>query len=142
MKEDLQIYIHENYSKESNQNITSFDPKIDSGLFSIETQKKNSREFLDGVEVDRKPMDKIRKLTAEHMIRSVRVSPHVSMTFEAILDKVCQHKQKIEKKFLQDNFCKLTYTAYFIAACVNALKKHPVVNSSVDKTDILFKKKN
>mgnify|MGYP003330735471 CR=1 FL=1 len=105
----------------------------------LKTERKNGLEFLEGVAVKRKKMSKIRMLTAEHMLRSVRTSPHVTTTFEIDLWHVQQFKNSIANEFLSERGDKLTYTAFFIEATIAALLKFPELNASVDGSDILFK---
>lgn len=106
---------------------------------SLVTEKKNGEEYLEGVLVKRTPMSKIRKLTADHMIKSVRTSPHVTTTFEVNLDTILKYKQEKGDAFEKHYGVKLTLTPFFIESCVRALKDHPYVNASVDKYDILLK---
>ena len=105
----------------------------------VVTQKHNGQEFLEGVKVKREPMTKVRRLTAEHMLRSVRVSPHVTTTFEIDLYRVRQAKDSLGAKFSKQYGSKLSYTAFFFYAAVQGLKKFPVVNASIDGDDILYK---
>lgn len=110
-------------------------------LFSQKVEARDGKEYLDGVEVKREKMARIRRLTAEHMLRSVRVSPHVTTTFEMDFSSVVKAKTRLEKEFHSKYHSKLSYTAFFVHACVQALKDHPMVNSSVDGDDILLKER-
>jgi 2-oxoglutarate dehydrogenase E2 component (dihydrolipoamide succinyltransferase) len=71
----------------------------------------------------------VRRRIAEHMLLSKRTSPHVTTVMEADLKNVVSHRQKNKSVFSQDGV-KLTFTAYFVAATVTALKTYPIVNSS------------
>ncbi len=112
---------------------------FDDPLFKVKTDLRDGKEFLDGVEVRREPMSRMRRLTAEHMLRSVRVSPHVTTTFEMDCSAIMHVKKTREKDFLAKHQSKLTLTAFFIHAAVQAIKEHPAVNASVDGDAILFK---
>jgi 2-oxoglutarate dehydrogenase E2 component (dihydrolipoamide succinyltransferase) len=70
----------------------------------------------------------MRKLIAEHMVRSEHTSPHVTTVFEADLSKVLAHLEAHKAQFAQDGVT-LTLTAYFVSAAVAALKAVPIVNS-------------
>lgn len=70
----------------------------------------------------------MRKLIADHMVRSKHTAPHVTTVFEVDLSRVLAHQKQHEAEFARDGV-KLTLTAYFISACVAALKAVPVVNS-------------
>ncbi len=74
------------------------------------------------------PVVGMRKLIAEHMVRSEHTSPHVTTVFEADLSKVLAHLEAHKEQFAQDGVT-LTLTAYFVSAAVAALKAAPIVNS-------------
>jgi 2-oxoglutarate dehydrogenase E2 component (dihydrolipoamide succinyltransferase) len=116
-------------------------PELDakSDMFRVKTVRNNGEETLDGVVVRREKMSKMRWLTAEHMIKSVRTSPHVTTTFEIDFGKIVAHRNRIKDSFAAETQVKLTFTPYIIQAAVHAIKLFPEVNSSVDGDEILFK---
>ena len=63
------------------------------------------------------------------MVRSKQTSPHVTTVFEFDFTAVAAHRASNKVQFAKDG-AKLTFTAYLIAATVQALKRHPRVNSS------------
>jgi 2-oxoglutarate dehydrogenase E2 component (dihydrolipoamide succinyltransferase) len=71
----------------------------------------------------------MRKSIAEHMLRSKHTSPHVTTVFEVDLSRVVAHRAANKAAFERDG-ANLTFTPYFVAATVVALKQHPLVNSS------------
>jgi 2-oxoglutarate dehydrogenase E2 component (dihydrolipoamide succinyltransferase) len=75
------------------------------------------------------PHTTLRRQIAEHMVRSKHTSPHVTTIVEADLSRVVSHRQANKEAFARDRV-NLTYTAYFVAATVAALKAFPMVNSS------------
>jgi pyruvate/2-oxoglutarate dehydrogenase complex dihydrolipoamide acyltransferase (E2) component len=75
------------------------------------------------------PLTAIRKRIAEHMVMSKHTSAHVTTVMEADLQRVVAHREANRPLFAKDGV-NLTYTAYFIAAAVAALKANPLVNSS------------
>ena len=79
----------------------------------------------------------VRRSIADHMVRSRQISPHVSTVMEADLNNVVAHRQEKKAAFSQDGV-NLTFTAYFIAAAVTALKSFPIVNSSWQAEGILI----
>ncbi len=83
------------------------------------------------------PFSVMRKAIAEHMIASKRTSAHVTTVMEADLSRVVVHRQAHLDEFARQG-AKLTYTAYFAAAVVTALKAHPMVNSSFTPEGILI----
>jgi len=83
------------------------------------------------------PLNPVRRAIAEHMVISKRTSPHVTTVMEADLSRVTAHRQSNKEAFARDGV-NLTFTAYFIAAAVQALKAHPLVNSSWSEEGILL----
>ncbi len=71
----------------------------------------------------------IRRQIAEHMVMSQKTSPHVLTVMEADMSRVWAHRTANKDQFARDGV-KLTFTAYFIAAIVSALKAYPMVNST------------
>jgi 2-oxoglutarate dehydrogenase dihydrolipoamide succinyltransferase (E2 component) len=75
------------------------------------------------------PLNAVRRAIADHMVMSKRTSPHVSTIMEVDLMRVVAHREENKAKFNRDGV-KLTFTPYFIAAAVEALRAFPIVNSS------------
>jgi 2-oxoglutarate dehydrogenase E2 component (dihydrolipoamide succinyltransferase) len=75
------------------------------------------------------PLTTVRRSIAEHMVTSKRTSPHVTTIMEADLSRVTAHRKANKDAFGRDGV-NLTFTAYFVAATVAALKEFPLVNSS------------
>src|SRR3990172_6166890 len=73
--------------------------------------------------------DAVRRQIAEHMVRSRRTSPHVTTVMEADLSRVVAHRQAHKENFAPDGG-QLTFSSYFVAASVAALKAVPSVNAS------------
>ncbi len=75
------------------------------------------------------PHSPLRRRIAQHMVDSLlRTAPHVTAVFEADLSAVVAHRQEQQAAF-QQRGVKLTYTAYFVAAAVQAVQAVPEVNS-------------
>jgi 2-oxoglutarate dehydrogenase E2 component (dihydrolipoamide succinyltransferase) len=109
------------------------------GHSKLQTTVIDGQEYLDGVKVRREKMSKMRELIAEHMVRSVRTSPHVTTTFEMDMHRMVALREKSQKQFADKNGFKLTFTHMIAHATVTAIKKNPIVNVSVDNNDILHK---
>lgn len=75
------------------------------------------------------PLNPVRRTIAERMVQSKHLSPHVTTVMEADMSRVAQHRAENLERFTRDGV-KLTYSAYFVAAAVAALKAFPLVNSS------------
>lgn len=85
-------------------------------------------------------MDRMRKLIAEHMVRSVHTSPHVTSFTEADVTNLVLWRDRVKKEFEKREGEKLTFTPLFIEAIVRCLKKYPWLNSSLDGNKIIVKK--
>jgi 2-oxoglutarate dehydrogenase E2 component (dihydrolipoamide succinyltransferase) len=85
------------------------------------------------------PWSRIRKLTAEHMVMSRRVSPHVNTIFEIDYTHVAQIRAK-NKKAYADRGVNLTYLAFIAKVVADALRKHPVVNSAVSGENTVIRR--
>jgi 2-oxoglutarate dehydrogenase E2 component (dihydrolipoamide succinyltransferase) len=77
----------------------------------------------------RVPHTAIRRRVAEHMVRSLRDSPHVTTLFEADLTRVQAHRARHAADY-ERRGARLTLTAYFVAACARALAANPSVNAT------------
>lgn len=106
----------------------------------LSTSMVNGEEHLEGVAVRREPMTRMRQIIADHMVESVRIAPHVTTVFEIDLHKIWTIREKHKDSFFKNEGFKLTLTHFIIHAAVQAIKKHPIVNTSVDGYDILWKK--
>lgn len=85
-------------------------------------------------------MDRMRRIIAEHMVRSKSISAHVTSFAEIDVTNVVRHRERNKDKVLSREGIKLTYTPYFIHAAIEALRDHPLLNASVEETRILVKK--
>ena len=85
-------------------------------------------------------MDRMRKLIAEHMVRSKHTSPHVTSFTEADVTNMVLWREKVKKEFEKREGEKLTFTPLFVEAIVRCLKKYPWLNSSLDGNKIIVKK--
>jgi pyruvate dehydrogenase E2 component (dihydrolipoamide acetyltransferase) len=84
-------------------------------------------------------MSVMRKKIAEHMILSRRTSAHVYSVFHVNFSTV--EKLRREKKAeYEERGAKLTYMAFIARAIVGALRRHPVINASIDGENVIYKK--
>lgn len=85
-------------------------------------------------------MDRMRRLIADHMVDSVKTSPHVTSFVEADVTNLVIWRNKIKAGFEKREGEKITFTPIFIEAVSRALKDFPLVNVSVDGTRIIKKR--
>ncbi len=85
-------------------------------------------------------MDRMGKLIAEHMVMSKHVSPHVTSFVEADVTNIVLWRDRIKKEFEKREGEKITFTPIFIEAVCKAIKDFPMINISVDGTNIIIRK--
>lgn len=85
-------------------------------------------------------MDRMRKMIAERMVESKRISPHVTSFVEADVTNIVHWRNKWKNQLMEKENLALTYTPIFIEAVIKSLKDYPFVNISVDGDKIILKK--
>ena len=86
------------------------------------------------------PMTPMRQKIAEHMVMSKRTSAHVYTLVEVEMTRVVGARERYKQEFEERNGIKLTFTPFFVRACVEAIKELPIINSSLDGTNIIYKR--
>jgi 2-oxoglutarate dehydrogenase E2 component (dihydrolipoamide succinyltransferase) len=86
------------------------------------------------------PMSKIRKITADNMILSKRTSAHVTTVFQVDYTNIARLREQNKETFLEKNGVKLTYLPFIFRAAIQALKKFPQINASIDGDNIVYHK--
>ena len=85
-------------------------------------------------------MDRMRKMIADRMVESKRISPHVTSFVEADLTNVVLWRTKVKEEFQKRTGESLTFTPVFVEAIVSAIKDFPMINIQVDGDRIIRKK--
>jgi 2-oxoglutarate dehydrogenase E2 component (dihydrolipoamide succinyltransferase) len=108
----------------------------------VEQQQTSSNQqlttYTGNVEIIE--MDRMRKLIADHMVRSKQTSPHVTSFTEADVTNLVQWRDRVKKDFEKREGTKITFTPLFIEAIVRCIKKFPLINCSLDGNNIIIKK--
>jgi pyruvate dehydrogenase E2 component (dihydrolipoamide acetyltransferase) len=78
------------------------------------------------------PMSKMRSIIAQRMVESKRTSPHVHTVFKVDMTRIVKIREKEKSKYEQRNGVKLTYMPFITRAAIVALRKHPIVNGSIE----------
>jgi 2-oxoglutarate dehydrogenase E2 component (dihydrolipoamide succinyltransferase) len=86
------------------------------------------------------PMSKMRSIIAQRMVESKRTSPHVHTVFKVDMTRIVKLREKEKSKYEQRNGVKLTYMPFITRAAIAALRKHPIVNGSVEGDAIRYNK--
>jgi len=104
----------------------------------VSTQSNAVGSYSGNVEIIE--MDRMRKLIADHMVRSKQTSPHVTSFTEADVTNMVMWRNRVKKDFEKREGTKITFTPLFVEAVVRCLKKFPLVNCSLDGDKIIVKK--
>ncbi len=86
------------------------------------------------------PMTKMRSIIAQRMVESKRTSPHVHTVFKVDMTRIVKLREKEKSKYEQRNGVKLTYMPFITRAAIVALRKHPIVNASIEGEAIRYNK--
>ena len=140
-KQDLMEFLNRNSSQANDVGEIKPDPslaplsqpeKIEN---NFSTQSISSEENGDIVE-----MDRMRKLIADHMVMSKKVSPHVTSFVEADVTSIVIWRKRVKSEFEKRENNRLTFTPIFLEAVVRAIKDFPNINVSVDGNKIISHK--
>jgi len=85
------------------------------------------------------PFSKIRKITADHMIMSRRVSAHVTSFFEVDYTQIAELRRR-HKQAYAERGANLTYLTFIAKTCAETLRQHPVVNAAVSGDNIIYRR--
>jgi pyruvate dehydrogenase E2 component (dihydrolipoamide acetyltransferase) len=86
------------------------------------------------------PMSKMRSIIARRMVESKQTSPHVHTVFKVDMTRIVRLREKEKSKYEQRNGVKLTYMPFITRAAIVTLRKHPIVNGSVEGDAIRYNK--
>jgi pyruvate dehydrogenase E2 component (dihydrolipoamide acetyltransferase) len=86
------------------------------------------------------PMTKMRAIIAKRMVESKQTSPHVHTVFKVDMTRIVRLREKEKSKYEQRNGVKLTFMPFITRAAIVALRKHPIVNGSIEGDAIRYNK--
>jgi pyruvate dehydrogenase E2 component (dihydrolipoamide acetyltransferase) len=84
------------------------------------------------------PMTKMRSIIARRMVESKQTSPHVHTVFKVDMTRIVRLREREKSKYEQRNGVKLTYMPFIARAAIAALRKHPIVNATVEGDAIRY----
>ncbi len=109
------------------------------GGFQPDTAFPSAPEARFG-EFDVEPLSAMRQSIAEHMVRTKRISPHVSTVHVVDCTRIAELRRVSADAFLRKNATKLTFMPFFLHAASSALKAYPTVNASLDGKQLILHK--
>ena len=98
----------------------------------------NVEQMLSGRPEQRVPMSRLRQRVAERLVQSQATAAILTTFNEVNMQPVIELRKKYQERFEKEHGVKLGFMSFFVKATVHALKKYPVVNASVDGTDIVY----
>jgi 2-oxoglutarate dehydrogenase E2 component (dihydrolipoamide succinyltransferase) len=84
------------------------------------------------------PLTRMRAIIAQRMVESVAISPHVYTVYKVDMTRIMRLRERERAKFEQKHGVKLTYMPFIAAAAVEALRKFPIVNASLESGSIHY----
>ena len=94
--------------------------------------------MLDGRTEQRVPMSRLRQRVAERLVQSQSTAAILTTFNEVNMAPVIEMRNRYKDKFEKEHGTKLGFMSFFVKAALYALKKFPVVNASIDGTDIVY----
>jgi 2-oxoglutarate dehydrogenase E2 component (dihydrolipoamide succinyltransferase) len=140
-KDDILKILEERYTSKTEEGVENLKAiKASEDADTTKAVKKQTISASKSLGDEIIPMDRIRKIIAEHMVLSKRTSPHVTSFIDADVTRLVNWRNANKEKFLAAEGQKLTLTPIFIDAVAKALYEFPMVNISVDGDNIIKKK--
>jgi pyruvate dehydrogenase E2 component (dihydrolipoamide acetyltransferase) len=84
------------------------------------------------------PMSRLRKVVAERAVASMQSTAQLTTVVEVDVTKVAAFRDKVKGDFQQKTGQKLSFLPFFAKAAVEALRAYPIINATVDGTDIVY----
>src|SRR5438045_684102 len=98
----------------------------------------NVEQFLSGRPEQRVPMSRLRQRVAERLVQSQSTAAILTTFNEVNMAPVMEMRKKYQERFEKEHGIRLGFMSFFVKAAVHALKRFPVVNASIDGTDIVY----
>ena len=95
-------------------------------------------QVLAGRSEQRVPMSRLRARIAERLVQSQSTAAILTTFNEVNMQPVMELRKKYQERFEKEHGVKLGFMSFFVKAAVHALKKYPIVNASIDGTDIVY----
>jgi len=107
-------------------------------LAAVKAPVSNAEQWLDGRAEQRVPMSRLRARIAERLLQSQHTNAILTTFNEINMAPVMELRAKYKDRFEKEHGVKLGFMSFFVKAVVHALKKFPLVNASIDGTDIVY----
>jgi 2-oxoglutarate dehydrogenase E2 component (dihydrolipoamide succinyltransferase) len=98
----------------------------------------NIDALLSGRPEQRVPMSRLRQRVAERLVQSQHTAAILTTFNEVSMAPVIELRKRYQERFEKEHGVRLGFMSFFVKASVHALKRYPVVNASIDGTDIVY----
>jgi len=95
-------------------------------------------QLLTGRPEQRVPMSRLRQRVAERLVQSQSTAAILTTFNEVNMAPVIEMRKRYQERFEKEHGVRLGFMSFFVKAAVHALKRFPVVNASIDGTDIVY----
>lgn len=95
-------------------------------------------KLIEGRPEQRVPMSRLRQRVAERLLQSQATNAILTTFNEVNMQPVMDLRKKYLERFEKEHGARLGFMSFFVKAAVHALKKYPVVNASIDGTDVVY----
>ena len=113
-------------------------PQIQKANLQLPPSPVNTDRLLAGRPEQRVPMSRLRQRVAERLVQSQSTAAILTTFNEVNMQPVIEMRKRYQECFEKEHGTKLGFMSFFVKAVVHGLKKYPVVNASVDGTDIVY----
>ncbi|WP_297565434.1 2-oxoglutarate dehydrogenase, E2 component, dihydrolipoamide succinyltransferase [uncultured Arcanobacterium sp.] len=118
--------------------ISGISPQVGSEATSVKAQILEKAAAAAALRGTKQKMTGVRKAIARHMISSLETSAQLTTVMEVDVTRLVQLRAKAKDAFYTRENTKLTYLPFFIKAATEALKAHPIINSSLVDEEIIY----
>ncbi len=136
-KEDLENYISNRGSRPAQQSAPAAQQYSAPAPAPVSNAPKATAANFPGGDSEVIPMDRMRQLISDHMVKSKQTSAHVTSVAEVDVTGLVNYREKYKNDFQKREGLKLTYTPFFMKAIVDGVKQFPMINVSVDGKNII-----
>ncbi|HEU5177040.1 MAG TPA: 2-oxoglutarate dehydrogenase complex dihydrolipoyllysine-residue succinyltransferase, partial [Burkholderiales bacterium] len=98
----------------------------------------NIDQLTSGRPEQRVPMSRLRQRVAERLVQSQSTAAILTTFNEVNMAPVMEMRKRYQERFEKEHGTRLGFMSFFVKAAVHALKRFPVVNASIDGTDIVY----
>ena len=118
--------------------VTKGDVLVSKAPLQQPTPPVNIDQLTSGRPEQRVPMSRLRQRVAERLVQSQATAAILTTFNEVNMAPVMEMRKKYQERFEKEHGTRLGFMSFFVKAAVHALKRYPVVNASIDGTDIVY----